>query len=412
MSENLLPTNATAWERGLANGLDEWALLDNAIASIRTAKLVTPPPDFLPFLVYEYGLGELTPYVPSLYQLLGEGVRWQRVRGTPASIEMGLGWLDYAGRLEEESHYRRHWNMLQLELDRVRDAVADLARLAGVTQLSLPKRSTFWRGFHGFDIRPLTYGEKHWSGSHWSQHSGVRIGGAGPLWSFGRDYRFARVLDETELTALGVWVEVNPIEWLEGNIGWGDFPWQNSEATWQASLALARSQAMATSTMSLPVLVGFYADGEPIGYRRPRVRRFVHADGDGSYQTPFGTFAASAGQDRFVYVEALTAFGDGNGRKADSAAVVFGLSPAPGVPAGRAWLDPDQVTGSAIAVAQMPVDISFGESIRERVAFLLDFDGPIGGELPELPEGAKFVVSRTGKVLTAPNGKPYILQGA
>ena len=381
MAENLLPTSSTPWERALANALDGWGELDAAIDVIRTAKLVAPLPAFLPFLVYEYGLGELTPYVPSLYQLLAEGVRWQRVRGTPASLEMGLDWLGYSARIEEECHLRRHWNMLQLDLDRVRDVLADLNRIAGVTQLSLPKRSLFWRGFHGFDIRPMTYSHRQWSGAHWSQCSGVRVGGKGPLWSFGRNYRFAHVLSKAELVELNVWIDVDPSDWAAGDIGWDDFAWEDSEATWQSDLALARSQAMAGAAMAMPVLVAFFSGDNVVGYRRARIRRFVHAEGNGCYVTPAGAFAPSQNPDRFVYVEALTDFGDGLGASADHAAVVFDVSAGPDVPPGRAWLGPEEVSGPGIVIAQRALSITFGESIRERVSFLLDFDGPPENEM-------------------------------
>ena len=68
-------------------------------------------------------------------------VDWQRVRGTPASVDMALSWIGYSGEIEEPSVRRQRWNLFQLMLDRVRDSEADLGRIEGVTQLSVPVRS-------------------------------------------------------------------------------------------------------------------------------------------------------------------------------------------------------------------------------------------------------------------------------
>jgi len=90
MLSDLLPGNATDWERALAEALDTNQSVSPAIIAIRGTKLLAPPPSFLPGLIYEYGLGELTPYVPNLYELIAEGIDWQRVRGTPMAIDLSL----------------------------------------------------------------------------------------------------------------------------------------------------------------------------------------------------------------------------------------------------------------------------------------------------------------------------------
>ena len=116
MLSDLLPGNATAWERALGDALDTNLSVSSAIAAIRGTKLLAPPPSFLPFLIYEYGLGELTPFVPNLYELIAEGIDWQRVRGTPAAIDLALEWLEYAGSIVEA---------VQLEFDRSLYLAAD-----------------------------------------------------------------------------------------------------------------------------------------------------------------------------------------------------------------------------------------------------------------------------------------------
>ena len=66
MSIDLLPNNATDVERDISAATDSFVRSDPSVSIMRGIKLINPPPSFLPYLVYEYGLGELTPYVPNL----------------------------------------------------------------------------------------------------------------------------------------------------------------------------------------------------------------------------------------------------------------------------------------------------------------------------------------------------------
>lgn len=372
MLTELLAPNATKWERVVTDTLDTWASLDGSIVAIRGTKIIAPPPRFLPFLIYEYGLGELTPYVPNLYDLIAEGIDWQRVRGTPAAMALALSWLDYTASIEEERHTRRYWNLFQLHLDRVRDARADLDRIEGVAKLSVPLRSVFWRGFHGFDIRPLTFSHGHYSGAHYGEYSGIRLRQGGPLWSFGRKYSFDETLSADDLTELGVYLD--PIEGDE-DLEWGDFAWEDTEASWLSTASLARSQAMATGSIGRPVWFAFMdAGGDVIGYRRARASRIVAPATGGNYLIGGVRYAPVNGGGVLIYAECLTGFGDGNGSVAKSVGLVFDAGPIEGIPPGTAWLEPDQISSDGTApVAVNPVDIIFGESIREHVQVLLRF---------------------------------------
>ncbi len=149
---HLLPDNAQPLEIALSLATAPSVDVDEAVVGLRGIKLRNPPPSFLPYLIYEYGLGELTPYLPNLYELIGEGIDWQRIRGTPASVDLALSWIGYSAEIEEPSIRRWRWNLFQLALDRVRDNEIDLSRIEGVAQLSVPVRSYFWRGFFGYDV--------------------------------------------------------------------------------------------------------------------------------------------------------------------------------------------------------------------------------------------------------------------
>lgn len=394
MLRDILPGNTTVWEGALADALDTSSVVAPSIDLIRGTKLVAPPPTFLPFLVHEYGLGELTPYVPNLYDLIAEGIDWQRVRGTPSALALALAWLEYSAALEEEGSLRRFWNLFQIELDRVRDADADLERVGGVAQLSAPKRSVFWRGFHGLDTRPLTYSKSHWGESHYGEYSGRRLRQGGPLWSFGRQYEFDLTLGKTDLQALGVYIE--PVDtsvtdfgidagWVERpvaafeetppsslDLGWGDFAWNSTEAAWDSGIFRARSEAMASAVLGRPVWVVFLdVDDEVIGYRRARALHTVVAANGGPYVVSGISYATKTEPDTSVYVECQTGFGDGAGQLAAKVGLVLDGTPV-GRP-GQLWLGPDELTGGTEPSVVSEINIAFGLTVRERVKFLLRF---------------------------------------
>jgi len=127
-----------------------------AIGEIKRAKHITRPADFLPFLVDEYGLGELTPYVPNVYDLLDEGIKWQRIRGSLASIDMGLAWLGYSASFKAAWPGRRWWNSFQLYFDQLpENDFPDLERIEGITNLSKNTRSDLRRAVFQYDAGPV-----------------------------------------------------------------------------------------------------------------------------------------------------------------------------------------------------------------------------------------------------------------
>jgi len=368
--ESLLPPDSTtALEVQLERVGDLFEKFSADVESIRGVKLGSPPSVYLPFLIYEYGLGELSPYVPNLYDLIREGVRWQRVRGTHESVYMGLDWLGYSGTLEDPPARRTRWNLFQIALDRVRDDEDVLARIEGVAQLSAPVRSYFWRGYAGYDIRALEYSWSKWAQTLYSTYSGRRIGGQAK-WSFGRVYAFDHTMTETELTDLGVWEELPP---EDEPLTWGPFPW--GAFPWGSSAGRARSVRMADGTLTDTAWVVFKnSDDEVIGARRARaLHRVATAVSDGVFQVGSEEFNPVAATATIIYVEALTDFGDGYGETAVTAAVVFDADLAEGQPAGARWLDADQIEINGPLIAETPVAIVFGRTVRERVKFALRF---------------------------------------
>ncbi|WP_336801809.1 phage tail protein [Kaistia sp. MMO-174] len=369
MPVDLLPPEATAFERALSEAIDITPRVDGAISSLYGIKF-TPPPPLLPFLVYEYGLGELTPYVPNLYDLLKEGVAWTRVRGTPAAVERALGWLGYTAAIEEAAVRRARWNLFQLALDRVRDDEDDLDPIDGVANLSTPLRSVFWRGFAGYDIRPLEYSRNRWSQTRWSSSSGARLRADGAKWSFGRTYPFDHTMTEAELKTLGVWVDP-PAEGEDVEPAWLDIEWP--DIAWN-EFGNARSALMLLSVPNGTAWACFRdAGGSVIGYRRAKVQQRVAVDPTGPYQFGGLRFAAVPTGAEMMLVEALTDFGEGYGSTAASVSLILAAEPADPARPGALWLGPGELGAGLPEIAVTPLDIEFGRTVRERVRFLLRF---------------------------------------
>lgn len=187
---DLLPPNATQLERDLSRASSFLPKLEGGPPTIRTAKRRNIPPSVLPWLVYEYGLGELTPYFDDLEELLVEGVAWQRIRGTPASIEQALGWLALLGEVDEAEAGSYRWSEYMVGLpEAVSDQTArDVIYLAA---LATPVRSRLNRVYAVHDFRRFVLDDSTLSGGAiLSDHSGTR-----PDWANGTQLSFGRVHD-------------------------------------------------------------------------------------------------------------------------------------------------------------------------------------------------------------------------
>lgn len=368
---NLLPRNATALEKALAEVDDPFATLVDEFNSIFSAD-VTPSPSVLPYLIWEYGLGELSPYIPNLYALVEDGIRWQRVRGTPAAAYKAVGWLGYSGSLEYEPVRHRRWNRFQLGLTRIRDAEApDLARLEGVSQLSAPARSLFRRGFHGYDVRAAETSYQRLSGAIVGDHSGVRFGGGAVQWSFGRTHEVEHVLSQAELIALGAWVL--PIEsdyWVDLDILWVD-----ADYLWATPGVQARRDTIVEAITAAPIYLVFRdAGGEVIGYARATARP-VAAAASGPYSFGGGHWITGTDTPTNVLVFARTGFGHGAGFDAESVSVLFGPTLGSGVGPGQSWVEPGGLSGGVETVPD-ELSIQFGSTVRDHVQVMLGLDGP------------------------------------
>jgi len=366
----LLPLNATNWERAVANAMSASSETEAGIAAISGTKLVAPTPTMPPFLIWEYGLNELTPYVPNLYNLIDEGIAWQRIRGTPGAITKGLSWIGYTAALEEAETVRNYWNSFQLRFDALpTNDVPDLERIDGIASLSVPKRSQFRRGVFQYDVPALTADATRLDASMPDHESGVRLEADGPVWSFGRTHEIEHTLTEAEGTALANWVAP-----AGAGLTWADmtFPWSSATFAWNSDPAVAREIALAAWFDGKPIHIVLY-DGasEVIGYRRARASHVVSIVGGGVYLFDGVNFSPATSGTR-VYFEAMTQFSDASGVSAASVAVVVGGVPATGVKPGKLWLDPGELDGGTI-VGNTALAIPLRTTVREQIKFMLRF---------------------------------------
>lgn len=367
MTVELLPANATAAQSALVQSTDLMPDLLPGVDAIAGWKHVLRPPDLLPFLVNEYGLDVLLPYLDSLSDVLNLGIPWSRVRGTHDAVAKGLAMAGYSGTLVDPPPRRLAWSAFQIDLDRVRDVPEDLDRIAGLADLSIPVRSTFRRGVNGYDVPAAEAGYTRLSECLLGDDSGVLLKSGAPKWSFGRNYQFDYTLTEAELTALGIWIPAVPTQL------WSDmaFLWSTADFKWSDDIELARRVSFASALEGKECWLRFADDQDAtIGYRRA-VCRGVKADLSGY---PFGgsNYSPDLTSPIGVHVFARTGFGDGFGQEAASASVIFDATTTDADRPGQLWLSPAELTGGT-EVAIQPVQIVFGETIREHVQFLLRF---------------------------------------
>lgn len=371
--QSLLPDNSSIYEKSAEVALSaRWSQLTAGAEAIRTAK-IQPPPSLLPYLVFEYGLGELTPYVPNLYTLVvdREGVNWQRIRGTPASVYKGLGWLGYTASLEDAWHGRAWWNSTQLRFNAL-PAVdfPDLERIEGIVRLSLPKRSQLRRGVYQYDVGAVEADSCLLDGSLLDFESGVAVTQAGTIWSFGRTTEIDHLMTEAEGTAIGNWIEVP----AEGGLKWVDmtYPWVTATFPWADNPVTQRGVLLAAWFAARVHHVTFRdADGAVIGHRRSRATHSVIPQFGGRYSFAGSAYARSA-RGTFAYIEAMTDFEDAFDVEAASVELTVGGEVAPGIKPGKLWLAPNELIGGD-AIAVTPVSLPLRKTVREQIKFLMRF---------------------------------------
>lgn len=371
---SLLPSTSGHFEKAVEAAHDgRWVRMQAAVPLITSAK-ENPPPSFLPFLVYEFGLGMLTPYVDNVYDVLSEGVKWFRIRGTYGGLKKGLSFIGITATAEPAWHGRTWWNSCQLRFPELpANDNPLLPRIEGITRLSLPFRSDLRRGVHGYDIQPLEAETTRLDDSHLDVESGTRISEGGTVWSFGRSSEFRHTLSEEEGTDIGNWIE--PPD--QAGTPWVtmSYLWATAAVLWAENPDSQRRSLMAAWFTTRVLWATFRdEDGEVIGHRRCRAVHAVDFQVTGRYSIGTDRYQPIAAG-RSVYIEAMTDFGDADGVVAETVEITVGATLASGVKPGRLWLEPDELVGGD-AIAVQDVALPLRRTVRDRVKWLLEFDAP------------------------------------
>ena len=366
---SLLPSNATPWERAMADAMAMPQVLHNAVGNMRGFKHDHPSPSFLLPLIIEYGLSELTPYITNQYTLVNEGPDWTRVRSSDGAVALGLGWLGLLAEIEKAKPNRTFWNQITLifaSLPGNDDPL--LEQIEGVTRLSMAMRSDLWRGVFAYDVRAAEADGARLDNAMLDFSSGIRVKDGGTIWSFGRTWEADFLLSQSDGEALDLWIDP-PVD-ANAGLAWADadVPWTEANFPWVSDAVGQRRFVMLSQLKRLSYLVGLFDEAyEPIGYRRARAVHPVAMVTEGAYQFNGLSLGPSEAGDR-LYIEALTAFDDADLVTAHHIALIAEADIAAGVLPGRMWLTPDLVSGG-VELARQAVEIPLRKTVREQIKF-------------------------------------------
>jgi P2-related tail formation protein len=203
---DLLPPNATPLEQDFSRSTSSLERAGQPVPVIRTAKRLDIPDSVVPWLVYEYGLGELLPYIESQRQVISDGIPWQRIRGTPQSLLDALDWIGIDGEVDESEGNSARWAEYQIGLSAPVQGLETIYQIMGVAALSQPQRSRLQRIYSVYDYRRFVLDDSLLSeGSPLSDHTGTRPIPDGPQISFG-DYRATLIAAPPTLQQCITWV--------------------------------------------------------------------------------------------------------------------------------------------------------------------------------------------------------------
>lgn len=367
--QHLLPSNSTPFEMALSEAADRLPELAVGSDTLHAFKFTLPRiPSVVPWLVVEYALGEISPFLPNDQTTIEYGLNWLPVKGTPRGVTEALSWSGYAYQTLYEAPTRRtRWHLYELELDRFRDNEADLGRIEPTVRMSGPARSDFWRGYHGYNGREFEWSYTRWGDGIWGDASGVRLHPGGVKWSFGRTFEppsGVHEWTEAELTALGVWVP--PVE--GGSLTWGAFPWSTPGLKWASSGEAARVSAIAVGLLAKTFWVRLRrANGSVIGHRLARAVHCVATAFEGQYKVGATAYAVATDLTSRIYVEAMTDFGEGDGEAVASWSLVVGGSLPPGSKPGVQWLPGSALVGGVnVGGFAVPDGTAIGKTDREQ----------------------------------------------
>ncbi|WP_039757938.1 phage tail protein [Bartonella queenslandensis] len=368
MVGSLLPSHATEFEKRLADACDFHQDVDGSVLGISRAKLITRPPRFLPWLIEEYGLGELTPYVPNLYDLIDQGLAWQRLRGSVAAIELGLQWLELSAHFKPAWSGRAWWNSFQLEFNQLPEQ-SNLEAIEAIVGLSKSFRSDFRRGVYGYDVEALEGNMSRLDDSLLDFESGMHLTAGDTLFSFGRTTEINHMLEEQEGKRIGNWIDD-----FDEELSWNqiDYPWNLANFPWCSVKKHERDILMAEWFQNRPLYLALRdANNALIGFRRCNIVQPVEQALEGVYSHCGNRFNPSP-TGTLLFLAARTDFEDVADKQAAFVSVLVHGSLEKQTPPGKLWLGSDELRGG-VEIIKTPVNIPLRADVREQFKILLRF---------------------------------------
>ncbi|AGF75849.1 phage tail protein [Bartonella vinsonii] len=368
MLSSLLPPNSSLFERCLAEAMAFDPQVKSTLEEIPRAKFITRPSSWLPYLIDEYGLQELSPYFSNPYTLLDQGLKWQNIRGSLAAIDRGLEWLQMTARFQPAWTGRAWWNSFQLYFDQLPERT-QLEAIEAIVRLSKSLRSDFRRGVNSYDVQAMEGNMSRLDDSLLEYESGVCITAGGTLFSFGRTTEIEHVLLREEGTLIGNWIDDGDEELSWDQI---DYPWDMANFPWCSVKKHERDMLMAEwfHGRTLYLVLRDSQDGM-IGFRRCYAVAPVEQALEGVYSHSSGRFQPSP-MGTALLVAARTDFGDVDGKQAASFSVLVHATPAENIALGKLWLEPDELKGG-VEILKTPINIPLRADVREQFKILLRF---------------------------------------
>ncbi|XGA08520.1 MAG: phage tail protein [Wolbachia endosymbiont of Xenopsylla cheopis] len=180
MKATLLPPNSSTTEKAIVEAIN----YPLNIGCIRGFKFNFKE-EILPWLVDEYGLEEILYWVADKRKAIKEGIEFQRLRGTPASLKMALKWANIDTITIEEEPPGEHFFELQIGIKDVPNNFF-IDTVIALTKLALPVRSRLMRMYNNhYNAQRFILDASLW-GDLLSDYSGIKIAKDGPVLSFGR----------------------------------------------------------------------------------------------------------------------------------------------------------------------------------------------------------------------------------
>lgn len=215
MSEALLPPDSGAATSGYARIWAIWSELGPLIGTIKSYGIAHVPDDWVPWFIWDLGLEDVVPYVRDYRRALAEGPEWQRTRGTDRGIEIGIGWVESAGKVAAPDQ-RHSWWEFQVGFDVPASDIEQLQQLFGIINLSKAAEDELFRMFSpGADYRPVRMDLHRMDEGLMDGYSGERLWEGGPIISMGWVGAYATSADTTSEFAMQR-SDASAVFWFEG----------------------------------------------------------------------------------------------------------------------------------------------------------------------------------------------------